>query len=223
LRRVANRLLFVLVVFSQIKPALAFPGGGEKIRIEHVTPRLVNRHIAVSAEFANLFSDKIVSTIRSGLRSVIQIEIQLRSDLQKELFHKRILRTISYDIWEQRYAVSSADTTLFVTAFDEAKRLGSRLDDESLMPIEEWNGSGKFFIRMKVGINPISTRQAERASDWLLDPNQEQEYLASENRSSTFEVNLNRLVSFFISSRKQSDYISDWFVSPAFRISDLPK
>jgi len=201
----------------------ASPGEDGKIRIEHVSPRLVDEHFAVSAEFVNLFSDKIVSTIRSGLKSVIQIEIQVRNDAQKDVFHKRILRTISFDIWEQRYAVSDADTTRFVTEFSDAKRLGGRLQDKLLIPVARLNQTGKFFIRMKVGINPISSRQAARASDWLLDPNQRQEYVASENRSSTFEINLNRLVSFFISSRKQSDYISDWFVSPVFRMSDLNK
>ncbi len=221
MKQVAKTFLIIVSLFLRFEFAAA--GDGGDIQIEGIEVKLVDDQLAVSAEFLNLFSEKVRSTIQSGLTSVVQIEIRLKNSLQKELLSRRMLRTISFDIWEERYTVSDWDTTLFFLSFAEAQRSCSRLRDTPLMPSNNLELTSGLVLHMKVGISPISSKQAERVSDWLLNPNQRQEYLASQNRTNSFEINLNRLVSFFVSSRNSSNYVSEWFNSRPFNVSDLAK
>lgn len=200
---------------------IVFADDGEKIVIEQVTPDLVGDSLVVSAQFKNLFSQKIVGTIQSGLPSIIQIEIKLLQANDKSILQKFISRKIAYDIWAERYLISSRDTTEVYTKFDDVEQNCSRLESEKLVAKSKLATNNSYSVQIRVGIVPISTLQAEKVSDWLEDPNQTEEFLASENRTSGFELNLNKLLSFFINSKKQSRYNSAWFSSKSFTIQQL--
>lgn len=219
---VAKKLLSVYLVLTALNPApFLLAQNDSEIRVEQIIPSIRDRTLAVSAEFRNLFSKKITGTIQSGLPSIIQIEIRLQDGKGKSVLRKRLTRTVSYDIWEERYTVLAEDSAYVFTDFEAAKEASQRLDNEALPPLRGVNDNQRYVVQIRVGIVPISTRQAEKVTDWLLDPNQTEEAIASENRASGFQLNLNKLVSFFVSSKKKSSYASEWFSSTKFRLRDL--
>ncbi len=217
----ANRFLLVLLLTISVCPGRAFPGEGSKIRIREIVPGMSGGFVTVSAQFQNLFSNRIIGTIQSGLPSVIQVEVNLKDDRDRRVARRRISQTIFFDIWEERYTVRRPDSVAVFAKIDDVKRAAGMLENEVLLSADQLPQSENYSIQIRVGIIPISSSQAEKVTDWLLDPNQTEEYLASDNRSSGFELNLNRLVSFFVSSRKKSNYASEWFFSEKFTIGDL--
>ncbi|MFQ5770837.1 MAG: DUF4390 domain-containing protein, partial [bacterium] len=197
-----------------------FAGDGD-IRVNQIAPKLMNHYLTVSADFQNLFSNKIIGTIQSGLPSIVQIEIKLIAAGHKQVTRKQMVRSISYNLWEERYAIKSADTTAIYADFAEVQKMSNYLENVALIKSNLLNENTEYFIQIRVEIVPISTRQGEKVTDWLLDPNQTEEDLASDERSSGFKLNLSKLVSFFVGGKKHSRYSSDWFSSKIFQIKDL--
>jgi len=194
----------------------------ESIRVEQITPQLSNGHLTVSAVFQNLFSNKIVGTIQSGLPAIIQIEIKLLEKGGKQVARHQMARTISYNIWEERYVIHE-DTAVIFTDFEKAKEFSSRLANVALVARRQLKDHASYTLQIRVGIIPISASQSEKVTDWLLDPNQTEERLASEERASGFKLNLNNLISFFVGGKKKSQYNSEWFSSKVFRLVELEK
>lgn len=217
---VTKALFSSLLLFLNFLPALVRGGDDRAIRVENIVPRVSNGKLTVSADLENLFSDRIVGTIQSGLPSIIQVEIKLKDARKKTLFRKLIFRKISYDIWEERYRIEVEDSSQVFASFAAVTQQSSRLEHEDLTPPARLRADQQYVIEIRAGIVPISSAQAEKVTDWLLDPNETEEYLASENRASGFELNINKLVSFFVSSRKKSTYTSDWYSSKKFRIRE---
>ncbi len=204
-----------------IKSHQGYAGDNGQIRVEQIEPGLNHGYLTVSAVFQNLFSPKIVGTIQSGLPSIVEIEIKLLREGKKSILHKHMSRSISYNIWEERYAIQSEDTTEFCNELEKAKYLTSRLNGFALIKSSLLDPAAHYLIQIRVGIIPISSSQGARITDWLLNPNQTEEDLASEDRASGFKFNLSNLISFFIDGKKHSRYISDWHSSKPFRLTEL--
>jgi hypothetical protein len=208
-------LSFVLLNFH-----VGYAGAGDPVLVTRVTPQLVNNQLVVSGNFENLFSAKIVGTIQSGLPSIIQIEIKLNESSGKQIADRKFVRSISYDVWENRYTVSG-DTVTFFRDFDEVKKISSRIEKLAVASVQQLRRDIQLTIQMRVAIIPISSSQGKKVSDWLLDPNQTEETLASDDRAGGFKLNLTNLISFFVGDKKQSQYSSQWQSSPSFRLVDL--
>jgi hypothetical protein len=203
---------------------ISYLSGQEKepIRIEQITPQLSNGQLLVSAVSKNLFSQKIVGTIQSGLPAIIQIEIKLMERGDKLIARQQITRTISYNLWEERYVIHE-DTAVMFTDFEKAQAFSSRLDTLAVIARSQLKATVSYYLQIRVGIVPISASQSEKVTAWLLDPNQTEERLASEERASGFKLNLNNLISFFVSGKKKSQYNSEWFSSRVFRLVELER
>ena len=215
----AKRVLLCLFLWARVSYLLA--QGGNEIRIDTIAPRVVNDSLMVSASFHNLFSKKIIGTIQSGLPSIVNVEVKLIEGENNQIVHRLISRSISFDIWQERYAVATANRVRTFTNFENVKHVSSQLDNVFLVPDTLLKIQKQYNVRMRVAIIPISSRQGAKVDDWLIDPNQTEERLASEDRSSGFKFTLSNLVSFFVRDRRQSRYNSEWFSSKPFTSNTL--
>jgi len=211
---------FILILISVTFPLLAFAQAGSEILVERITPGLSGDSLVVSADFKNLFSRKIVGTIQSGLPSIVEIQIKLFEGT-KQIVRKPISRSIEFDVWEERYRVRSPDTTQVYFEFEQVKQAANRLMNVFLISKALLAATKNYTIQIRVGIIPISAHQANKVSYWLENPNQSEEAIASDNRSSGFSLNINKLVSFFVNKKKGSQFSSKWFSSRSFRLAEL--
>lgn len=211
---------FILILISVTFPLLAFVQAGSEILVERITPGLSGDSLVVSADFKNLFSRKIVGTIQSGLPSIVEIQIKLFEGT-KQIVRKPISRSIEFDVWEERYRVRSPDTTQVYFEFEQVKQAANRLMNVFLISKALLAATKNYTIQIRVGIIPISAHQANKVSYWLENPNQSEEAIASDNRSSGFSLNINKLVSFFVNKKKGSQFSSKWFSSRSFRLAEL--
>ena len=192
-----------------------------EIRVERIVPERSTGALTVSAHFSNLFSRRIVGTIQSGLPSIIEVDIRLIDNANHNVARRRLSRSLSYDLWEERYTLTFGDSTLAFKDFEAVKAFCNRIDSEVVAPLHRLQPGKRYRLKLRVAIVPITARQVEKVSNWLEDPNQSDEYIASDERASGFQLNLNKLVSFFVSSRKRSVFSSTWFSSPEFTVNDL--
>jgi hypothetical protein len=190
------------------------------IRIEAITAGLSRDSLVVSARFENLFSEKIIGTIKSGLPSIVQIEMRLLESGSKMIVRRQIVHNIAYDIWEERYTISNGKK-LVLQSFEAVQISATHLKEIHLSEVMRLRPGIDYSVQMRVGIIPISSMQANRVSDWLRDPHQTEESVASDDRDSGFQLNLNKLVSFFVNRNKKSAYTSAWYSSGIFKLDDL--
>jgi hypothetical protein len=214
--QVRNVIHFFLIFIA----GWAWAREGDAIRVAQITPRLSGQSLTVSAVCENLFSDKIVGTIQSGLPAIVQIEIKLKDDRNKQIARRQITRSISYNVWENRYTIAE-DSARFFSELAEVKKISSRVEEAVLLSVQQLPPNMRFVIQMRAAVLPISSTQGRKVTDWLLDPNQIEESLPSEDRAGGFKLNLSNLISFFVGGKKQSQYSSDWHSSPTFRLEDL--
>ncbi|HEX9653960.1 MAG TPA: DUF4390 domain-containing protein [bacterium] len=217
MRTIVTNAIFAVLLWTS---GNAHPFAGDAIRVERITPRLVNNSLTVSANFVNLFSAKIVGTIQSGLPSIIQIEVRLKENDARQVAQRQLVRSISFNVWDNRYTIRD-DSTRFLSDLEEVKNVSSRLEGVVIVTAAELRTSASYQLQVRVAIVPISSSQGKKVTDWLLDPNQTEETLASDDRAGGFKLNLSNLLSFFVGDKKQSQYSSDWHGSPTFRIDDL--
>lgn len=219
MRPFATEILAAFITLSVLFAPLVRADDGE-IRVEAITPALRNDTLTVSAQFKNLFSEKIVGTIQSGLPCIVKIEVELRENGEKKTLEREVTRTIEYDVWSERYSVRRSDSTDVLSDFEKVKQ-SIRQFQHDLAATASLKTNSRYTIAIRAAIIPITTRQADKISDWLLDPNQTEESLPSQNRSSGFKMNLNKLVSFLVGSKRRSRYSSDWYTSNKFNIEEL--
>ncbi len=223
MRKLANKF-FIIIFFAGCLP-LATPslcaGETAEIGVKNIIPRLQNDTLKVSAEFVNLFSEKIIGTIRSGLPSIVQIELKLIDPRGRQIARKFISRSIEYDIWGEKYYLIRNGRKKTFQNFAEAEKACTQLQDEKLFFRKNGPDDKAYTVQIRVGIIPISSGQAEKVSDWIMDPNQTEETVASDNRTTGFELNINKLISFFVGKKKGSKYVSGWVASKPFRWKDL--
>jgi len=194
---------------------------GEEICVEDIQPNLIEGNLTCSAKFKNLFSRKIIGMIQSGLASIIQIEVKLLESGKKSVYREKFVRTISYNLWEERYTIQSEDTTIIINEIDAAIQIGSRIEDKVLVNDSLLQTTFNYAIQVRVQIIPISMPQGDKISDLMENPTQTEEALASQERSSGFQFNVSSLVSFFAGRNKPQEYRSGWHTSKPFRIDDL--
>ncbi len=223
MRKFVNNFFSIAFLFAYAPvAALALQGGDSgKIGIQSIVPQLHNDSLAVSAKFVNLFSNKIVGTIQSGLPSIIQVEIKLLESNRKQIARKLISKSIEYDIWEEKYKISENGLAHAYSDFSKVKKMCTEIHAEDLLFKTQMKTGKAYIIQVRVGIIPISAHQAGKVTDWLMDPNQTEEAVASQNRTTGFELNINKLVSFFVSKKKGSKYISRWYSSKPFQPNEL--
>lgn len=218
---VRDSFIVALITFVSLPSGDISAQARGEIRVENIKPQLSGDSLTVSAEFKNLFSKKIIGTIQSGLPSIIEIQIKLLEEGKKQVVRKVMSKRIQFDIWEERYSISDKDSTEIYLDFEQVKQAGSRLQNELLGSRNLLIRNKDYTIEIQVGIVPISAGQANKVSNWLENPNQTEEAVAADNRASGFRLNVNKLVSFFVSNKKGSQFRSRWYSSTPFKAVEL--
>lgn len=207
-------------------------GSEQTLRVENIEPGLSEDRLMVSAQLRDLFSRKIVSTIQSGLSAIVHVDVTLleankvkslfsgENDKFKSVYHTELVRSISYNIWNERYAVSAGDETAIFTELEEAKEAISRIEQEGLVEVSRLQPTAEYTIRMRVQVVPISAEQGDRIADWLRDPNRLDEEIEIKEQSRELQFNVSELIATFWGKKRQARNSSAWQMSESFRIGD---
>jgi hypothetical protein len=198
------------------------------IQVIDIEPVWVDNRLVVSAQCKNLFSRKSMSTLQSGLPAVVQIDIGLlKAERAKTLFSGeegnfrtvrtvRVVRSITYNIWDERYAIREGDDTAIYSDFASAEREVGRLGEEWLAEAGQLKAESTYGVRLRAQIIPISAEQGDKIADWLRNPHKMGEELADDSGESGFQLNVSRLISSFWEKGKRARNQSAWYVSKPF-------
>ena len=220
LYKMKNWLILLICVLSLLGAhSPAYPKDKQEITVTNLQPKIIENQFAISASIENLFSRKIVSTIQSGLSSIVRYEINVTESGGPKIFDKSIVYSISYDIWDERYQVETSDTTLYFNTFEQVKAYSSTISIRKLFHSGLFDAEKSYYLQIRAQILPISAEQGHKAIEWLRSPQQSDEILVSGGRASGFQLNVDKMLSFFIGRKSRLQHRSDWYKSDQFTIN----
>jgi len=177
--------------------------------------------LCVSAQINDLFSSKTVATIQSGLPAIVDFEIRLQTSGQRVVAKRRISRRITHDVWKGTYKVTGGAINRIFTSLDSAQAACGNLPQLVILSLTELDDQTAYTLLVQAQITPISQVQNQKLKDWLANPNQTVEDIPGRDRSSGFNFNFSKLISFFVGSKELKENSTPWFQSQAFFVNDL--
>lgn len=142
--RLRRKVVLLALLLLAATPALGQP------RITRIEPMRSGGVLACRLQTADLPGDRILSTLASGLESAIEIRVRVRgpgADLRRD-FELRL----SYDLWEQIYAVRLADRQLRFADADELRTWLAELPPLAIAPLSELSGQNGGELRLEAGL-----------------------------------------------------------------------
>ncbi|MDZ7289267.1 MAG: DUF4390 domain-containing protein [candidate division KSB1 bacterium] len=189
-------------------------------RVVSLVAEAGEQHLAVSARLAHLFSPKIVNTIRSGMPAVIRLDFRLVAEPDREV--QRLTRALhlSYDLWNERYHLRFDHREQLVMSFAELEKICSAFEEQQFLPLDRLSSQPTYRLRLQITVIPISAKQDQQFRDWLENSGATEESAPGEERASGFRLNLSKLLSFFLGKKDQPFGVSEWAMSPPFRLGE---
>lgn len=219
MKSILIKILLLILLIVGVTFCSVHASDKNDIMVTKLEPEIIEKQFAISASIENLFSSKIISTIQSGLSSIVRFEINVSETGGLKIFDKSIVYSVSYNIWDERYLIEKADTTLYFNKFEHVESYCSTLSKLKLFHAGLFDVNETYYIKMRAQILPISAEQGHKAIEWLRSPEQSDEILVSGGRASGFQLNVDKMLSFFIGRKSRLLHRSDWFKSRQFLIN----
>ena len=210
MRRLRN--LKILLLF------LATPAAAQSPRVVSISAAPTGQYLAVSAQLAELFSPKIISTIRSGLPAVIRFDFRLVEEPDREVQQILRSRRILYDLWSERYQIDFNHHQQIVASFSEVEKKCANFEEAELFLLSRLSPQKTYRLRLQVAVIPISTKQDQQFREWIETSGVPEESSPGEDPASGFRFNLSKLLSFFLGKKDRPFGASEWATSPLFRV-----
>jgi len=215
-----NKLLkTILALFSWISVSSNLDAG--QIIVREINPYTRNGNLCSEIGCGNLFSEKIIGTIQSGLPSIIDVKIKLAEASDKTIATKSTTIEITHNIWTETYTIKRDNRTETVPNFQIVKKKCSSLEIDSIIALTHLRQTEQYVIFVKIEINPISSKQSEKIQDWIMDSTPTEVEVTSTNRTNVISFNLSKLIKFFFGEKKASENSSKWTVSNVFKMNEL--
>jgi len=209
--------VFLAFVFS---PSISFAGSTMHPSITKVKLYIEEEHLTGEISSTGLFSEKIVGTIQSGLPAVVKLDYKLVEIRNYTKIEGEISWSLQYDLWDDRYLVSSGDTITILDSFESMKHMMENLKAVSFFPIRRMLRGRSYYLALRISVNPFrKNKAAAEISDKV------GESIRSNDENSRREklLNINSMVSWFLKRRKGKAGISGWYRSAVFNPENLAK
>lgn len=182
--------------------ALATSAGAAP-RITLVSPTGQDGLLICRLTTADLPSERIVSTLRSGLVSAIEFNLEVLQDGDRTVAGNRVMVRLSFDLWEEVYAVDLGGTETRLANLTDLRDYLADLPPMPVAPLDALDNTTPAVIRAGLRLHTIApdTRgrmegmiSGDRAADGRHgDPGQE------------VLVSLGKLIRFFYKGGAQDD------------------
>jgi len=211
-----RRTFLTIIVTLLCLAARLFP---QEPRVLALEATAEHGKLAVSVRSADLFAPKIANTIRSGLPAIIRYDFRFIKDPGKEVSKHVHLVKVVYDIWSQRFEITSGDSVRHTATFDQMEELGNHLRIANFSPPPKPDSSAWYRLRVQINVLPIRTHQNKELRALIESAQSAGDGAATESGGSGFSINISRLLTFFLGGKQSSHGSSEWVSSEPFRLS----
>jgi hypothetical protein len=213
-----QKYLLILIIFFLL-PSLI---NAQDYQISYVLPHLSKDTLKVDLSIKGLFEDKIRKTLLSGLPLILKLDFELVDSEQDIQFTKQVQGQISYDIWEEYFTLRGFNKV--EQRFQQISRLENWFGDWrgiKIMTTEKLLDKENYLIKVNSSVILLGRKQSDELDWWLQNSDQTEENLPTQDRTTGFKLNLNRLVKMFFSGEKSPEEYRAFGNSNVFNLFEL--
>ncbi len=204
------RILLILILWSAILPAQ------EEIRVRDVLPYMTGDSLKCSYRISDLIQGAVRQTLVSGLPVLIEEQCRLVDEKQHNTSTVINKFRITYDIWEDVIHLDGAFFSKTFPSPDSLNKWWAPRRDIFLTATSSLPNASRAYIFIRLRVILLSRSQSERLKDWILNSQETEENLPTQDRDTGFTLNLNRLLSLFFRKDDITKEItingkSEWF------------
>jgi hypothetical protein len=190
--------------------------------IKNVLPYLSEDSILVDLSMENIFQGEIRRTLLAGIPVVVKFSIQLQEKGEVVVLTKSNDGRIIYDVWEESYRIFGIGTReKYFKELNELQSWFEGLKGLNLAAISNLSREKEYRVLVESRIVLLTGKQSQQIKSWLRKSDQTEENLASEERSTGFRLNLNKLVQLFFSGEEKPKEYLQIAYSGMFTLNDL--
>jgi len=194
--RLAKYICFSLI-FAVWIPLVSF---AQSYRLTHIRPYKTDDSLMVEFSCQNLIENKIRKSLLAGLPLIVNLTFHLVDSGEWEVSAKRTVYQVSYDVWEEYFSVQGEKgaSRRFQLLKDLQDWFG-KITGIALAPLSRLQKEREYRIKIDSRVIVLTRKQSQQLKWWMQGGDQLEEDLPSQERSTGFKLNLNRVVQLFIS------------------------
>jgi hypothetical protein len=198
--------------------AAAAAARGASPRITEVVPAGREGMLVCGLRTEGLPGDRIVSTLRSGLVSAVELELEVRQGDSRAVGGNRFMMRLSYDLWEEVFAVDVAGRESRFPDLAGLRAYLSAMPQLPVAPLSALDDATPAVIRAGLRLHPIAPDTRGRMGEMISGGAAE----AGTHGDAVQEVSisLGRLIRFFYKGDGDAD-MDVMRESPPFRPGEL--
>jgi hypothetical protein len=176
----------------------------------------------VDLSMEDVFQGEIRRTLLAGIPVLVKFSFQLQEKGEMVVLTKSNDGRIIYDVWEESFRLFGIG--IQEKNFKELSELQSwfgNLQGLNLAAIKNLSRDKEYRVLVESQIVLLTGKQSQEIKSWLQKSDQTEENLASEERSTGFRLNLNKLIQLFFSGEEKATEYHQIARSGMFTINDL--
>ena len=185
--------------------------------IDSVTPIRHGSLLASLVRMSNLPGDGLAKSLRSGLPSAIELELDLRDDQDRTVLERKVMYRVAFDLWEEIFRIEGPGAVASFPTIDALEAYLDELPRVSVAPLEGLAVDSRHRLRVGCRLHRVAPREAAQVSEWVGEPGATER---QRNRDATDErevsVSLAKVIRFFYRGGKanelEDERFSAWFV-----------
>lgn len=212
-----SKIISLVICFSLASIIFAQP-----YSIKNVLPYLSEDSIVVDLSMEDVFQGEIRRTLLAGIPVLVKFSFQLQEKGEMVVLTKSNDGRIIYDVWEESFRLFGIG--IQEKNFKELSELQSwfgNLQGLNLAAIKNLSRDKEYRVLVESQIVLLTGKQSQEIKSWLQKSDQTEENLASEERSTGFRLNLNKLIQLFFSGEEKATEYHQIARSGMFTINDL--
>jgi len=190
----------------------------ERARVIGVAPARDGGVLVCSVATAGLPGPRLLSSMRSGLVSAVDLDLELLDGRERVVAGNRLTLRLAFDLWEEVFAVERDGATL---RFADLAALTAHLADLRALPVAPLaalRGDGRFRVRVGLSLHPVAPSELARVGE-VIEGEPLTDGRSGGGREVSFSVG--RLIRLFYRGGERpppaAEGASDWFVPGGLR------
>jgi len=165
----------------------------------------------------NLFTERIVGTVQSGLPAVVELLYTMHDARDKRVRRGLHSYELVYDVWDDAYTLNRGDTLVVFGGFDALRAAMERLQGVAVAPVADLEADQRYTVDFSIAVYPLRGTEEEQIVGWV-----DEQVLGQSSRAWHERVlNVGDLIHGLFSRDSDRSVRSDWYRTAAFTPSTL--
>ena len=133
--------------------------------------KIENGQLLANFHVRDLLNTDVIKALQKGMTAAVEYEVQIWRDrsgwVNQLVVENRFRMKVSYDAWERRFILAERRGEYRLMNEDRVREKCSELIDFPLTPVENLDENGRYFVTVKVVLQPMSVESYNEIKRWL--------------------------------------------------------